>query len=270
MWSWWFWHGMWSGVFSREVTITGVVIEPPLRLGDYYANFMLMKKILCRKCHSEKDVIRHYRKTYNDRVYEYFLCQTCLKQKNKRYHTKKTLHSLSIDFTYSAPFQFSLDKEKEVSYPAQQIEEMQDFWDKNQKDILRTLKDITGLSFKEQVLKCYLNYQFSVSDPFCLQVEDIKDMQDNLIHELIHILMTENRFGLTPSWKSLMETYKDEHPSVRVHIAVHRIHYLVTQALFPERLNRIMSYSTKPRYVKAWKIAIEQAEKVDQLLHLNG
>jgi hypothetical protein len=174
-----------------------------------------------------------------------------------------------IKFTFSKPFQFSLTK-TEVDFPAQKIVEMNEFWASHGEDIQNALFNVTGCMFQSGSITCYLNSEFCVSDPLCLKIEGYEDMKDNLIHELIHVLLSQNNVGETSEWKALMEEYKDEPFPVRVHIAIHRIHYLVTKRLFPDRVGHIMSYSTKPAYVRAWKIATEQASKIDSFLLLNN
>lgn len=176
---------------------------------------------------------------------------------------------IDIKFTFSQPYQFSLS-DKEVDFPMGEIAAMENFWSEHGKDIEQVLKDITGLSFMGALIKCYLNSEFCVSDPLSLKIEDVPDMKDNLIHEIIHVLMSQNHYGQTDGWKALMDEYKDEYAATRVHIVVHRIHFLLTQRLFLDRVGNIMSYSTKPRYIKAWKIATEDAEKIDFILGLKS
>lgn len=163
---------------------------------------------------------------------------------------------MDITFKYSYPFQSSLSSES-GDFPVYELQSMKDFWAIKGQEIVDSLKEITGLSYIEKSLTCYLNFQFSVSDPLCLKIEDIKDMEDNLVHELIHVLLSQNEIGLTQKWKDLMEKYKEESQLTKVHIIIHRIHYLLAQRLFPERINLIQIYSQKPAYKRAWELALQ-------------
>jgi len=173
---------------------------------------------------------------------------------------------MKIQFTFSVQFNTSLTK-RDVLYPAKEIEAMNLFWETCGQDIEKILTKITRLSFVEKSIKCYLNSEFSISDPLSLKIENIEDMKDNLIHELIHVLLTGNDFGETSQWKAVMEEYKEEPTATRIHVVVHRIHYLVTQKLFPNRLEAIVNYSKNPKYIRAWNI-IKNPEKVDNLMIL--
>lgn len=144
---------------------------------------------------------------------------------------------------------------------------MSEFWKENGEAIEQTVIEITGLSFVENSIKCYLNTQFSISDPLSLKIENIEDMKDNLIHELIHVLFTQNEFGKTEKWQNLMEMYKNEEGLTKVHIPVQRIHYLITKKLFPTRLTAIVEYTRHSAYIKAWNL-IKDPHIVDSILEL--
>lgn len=176
---------------------------------------------------------------------------------------------LQIQFIFSFPYQNSLSNKK-VPFPEVEMSDMIEYWTMYRTDIITALKDITGLSFKSEKMKCYLNTEFSVSDPLSLRIEDIGDMKDNLVHELIHVLLGENYEEIKDKWIELNETFKSELPVTRTHIAIHRIHRLVYNRLFPERIKNIMNYSEKDAYIRSWVLARTHAEVVDNILGLHS
>lgn len=155
----------------------------------------------------------------------------------------------------------------EADKALEKIPKLRDFWTAHGKEIEETLKEITGLSFAEPTLSCYLNSKKTFSIPLTLSVEKDEDMFDNLVHELIHVLLEDNLFGRTSTWQTLMEQLKEYHFTVRVHVAIHAIHLLVASKLFPDRVERIKSYSVLPRYMKAWDLVKEMgAENITKAL----
>lgn len=179
---------------------------------------------------------------------------------------------MKIKFVFSPQFEFGfIDSKKEVALPEFEIKELDTFWKENGENIEKTLKDITGLSFKEEKLLCLLNTKSSISNPIIfLQIENIDDMKDCLIHELIHQLTLQNEYVKTEGWQNLMRMYAKYHFLVKVHIAIHRIHYLLAKKLFPERVERLIHYSTLPRYIKSWDIALSEGDIVDKTLGLHS
>lgn len=135
--------------------------------------------------------------------------------------------------------------------------QLSDFWVKQSKIIEETLFKITGLNFLEDIT-VHLNDEESRSYPvLMLKAEKMEDMQDNLIHELIHVLLTQNKIGATEKWKFIMEKYKNETQLTKVHIVVHKIHYELAKIIFPERVEPIKNYSVIPEYVKSWQIVLK-------------
>lgn len=167
---------------------------------------------------------------------------------------------MNIEIKYSHIYEQELNPEASALSHAK-IDEAEnalvEFWKKNGSSIKKTLEHVTGLSFHKAVIPVYLNSSKIFSDPLTLKIEDTRDMQDNLVHELIHVLLIQNKTGELPGWKTLMERYKEKEPAVKVHIVVHAIHILVAQTLFPDRIERIKSYSTFPTYRKSWEIVDE-------------
>jgi len=129
-----------------------------------------------------------------------------------------------------------------------------EFWKKEGKRVEKVLKNITGLSFKDRDILCYLNSQITVSDPLSIRIEDQKDMADNLIHELIHILLSQNYPQIKKGWNKMFQKYKKERFTTKVHIGVHAIHIELAKQLMPHRIRKITSYSRDKAYRRSWDI----------------
>lgn len=165
---------------------------------------------------------------------------------------------MKIDFKFTNQYEYTLNPDSKVSdrIVSRAINAMEQFWSDNSGKIQFALREITGLSFDNKTIPCYLNSKTSLSDPLSIKIEKVGDMQDNLVHELIHILLTQNyeKVVFKKKWDFFWESFKDEVPSCRSHIMVHAIHFLVLSRIKPSRLKRIVEYSKHKSYVRSWKI----------------
>ena len=128
------------------------------------------------------------------------------------------------------------------------------FWKKNQNIIEKILNEIANLSFKKEELFCNLNSVSSMSNPFSIKFEKISFMKDNLIHELIHIILTQNNIAETKGWKQIQQDFKNETVTTRNHILIHALHYLFLMKFNPSRKKYIMNYSQNIDYIRSWNI----------------
>lgn len=83
-------------------------------------------------------------------------------------------------------------------------------------------------------------------------------MFDNLIHELIHVLLTAN-YKSSEMFKERWDTFYSRtldqgfSRTTASHIPVHALHYLVSKKYFGEQgIERIMNYSERPEYTQSW------------------
>ena len=164
---------------------------------------------------------------------------------------------MKIEFKYSHIYELRLNPSAKMMLSKRittSITKMEDFWEKEGSRIEKTLTSITGLNFTRQTIPCYLNSSQSFSDPLTLQIEKVDDMYDNLAHELVHVILTQNSKKIDKKWKAFFGRFKDEVFTTRVHIAVHAIHLLLAKSIFPNRVSRIRSYSKFRAYVRSWEI----------------
>lgn len=180
---------------------------------------------------------------------------------------------MKINFIFSPQYQDVLGHEREylASQVNDAVEHMRLFWDAQGEKIEQSFKKHIGLSFTQNEIPCYLNFEVSISDPLSLEITPDKErMENNLIHELCHVLFTYN-FGTNDEFcNKWMEYYKasDEPRLTKSHIPVHALHFLVSKDIFPER--DVTYDSVKPEYKASWDFVLKQSpEKVLESLKIS-
>lgn len=170
------------------------------------------------------------------------------------------IKKMKINFKYSEQHNSSLEGSFDIpnSRITEAIQYMEKFWSSKGDDIESSLNDILNLKFTKDDIDCYITSSASFSDPLSLKVEKNKDMEDNLIHELIHVLLTQNYPHIKDKWDTLMGEYEEYHQSTKSHIPVHAIHYMLCKKLYPDRIPKIISYSDHPDYVVSWNVVLEE------------
>jgi hypothetical protein len=133
---------------------------------------------------------------------------------------------------------------------------LESFWKTKGRIIEKTFKEVTGLSFNRKEIDCYLNSSVSFSEPLTIKIKyrDEKDIQNTLVHELVHVILMANEPVFIDNWKAMYKKFKKESPTTKVHIAVHAIHFLIAEKIFPDRLSRIVDFATDKHYVRSWDI----------------
>ncbi len=180
---------------------------------------------------------------------------------------------MDIKFTYSIPYEMAINQKGSLLTRAEidkEINRMDRFWESYGYSIENILKGITGLSFTEKQISCYLNMEKSFSDPLTLKIEDPKRMQNNMIHELIHVLFSQNYDSnqkYRNKWKKYWDLYPEESRLTKSHIIVHAIHYLVSKKVFP---SRDVTYDSKMKdYVRSWDIVMKETpEEIVKLIKI--
>lgn len=128
---------------------------------------------------------------------------------------------------------------------------------KKQKGILETIEEVSGLrfdrAFKSKPIPVLLGNE-SKSNPLTVKWEAPLDMADNLVHELIHVLFTQNykRKAFKKKWDTYMKDLEDEPWKTRCHVAVHAVHLLYAKKVNSKRIKRIRTYSQHPDYLRSW------------------
>lgn len=171
---------------------------------------------------------------------------------------------MDINFKFSHIYQSYLSKTEPLSNAemAGHIKGINEFWNANHISIEASLKEITGLTFKEKKIPCYLNMDYSFSDPLSIRIQEPEKMKETLIHELIHVLFTQNNIKnkkFQNKWNKYWDDFKDEPRLVKSHILVHAVHNLLTGQ---------KRDSVKAEYVRSWEIVEKEGAQnlVDKYL----
>lgn len=169
---------------------------------------------------------------------------------------------MKIHFIYSSLYE-SVLAEKPISYTrgSKAAQVVSAIWKKEAEKIERALYAITGLRFKKKEIDCYLNSRRSFSEPLSLLISSPLVMRDNLTHELIHILLTQNIDAIKTDLRSFHAAFHTYDFVVRIHILVHAIHLSLAQTIYPSRIKSIRSYATSKSYRLSWKIVSEKGRE---------
>ena len=136
-------------------------------------------------------------------------------------------------------------------------------WEPFADKILNGMCDITGLTFRQNIIDVYIAPWFAAfSDPMVIGVKYEPDVfVDVLTHELLHRLLTDNNsvpstLRLLPTWEKMFG--KNHSFITLVHIPVHAIHEAIYLDVLhdPNRLvrDKVSHQQNKHAdYVKAWE-----------------
>ncbi|GEM_PF-4430807 len=145
-------------------------------------------------------------------------------------------------------------------------------WKKERRTIEKALFRATGLHFQKKDLICYINSRASLSNPLSLKISSITEvMCDNLIHELVHVLLTQNLNIIGKDIEKFHDSFKEYNFTTRIHILVHAIHFEVTRSIYPQRVRSVLSYARSKDYRTSWKIVKEVgAQKIITMVLKNN
>ena len=149
-------------------------------------------------------------------------------------------------------------KEREI---VDYIYKVQRIWDKIGKKILKELEEVTKLEFKDDKIICYVvGNAIPFHDPLTIPIykKEYNYFIDTLIHEIIHILFTQegNLKRAKKSWKYIFTKYKNETFDTKIHIPLHAVHtYIYNKFFSMERLEHdiVELYNIKA-YRRSWDI----------------
>jgi 2-hydroxy-3-keto-5-methylthiopentenyl-1-phosphate phosphatase len=178
-----------------------------------------------------------------------------------------------IEFRYSriydSKYRDGFEKKGE-KYPSSEeilehIRKINDFWDKENKIILKEISKVTKLKWKEKKIICYIiGKGRSFSDPLTMRIFDkIEYFRDTLIHELIHQIQMQN--DLKKWFEYVNEIYKEETKLTKNHILLDAFLSKIIERLYgKDRLKEIInSQADYPDYKRAWDIVgKEKANKI--------
>ncbi len=168
-------------------------------------------------------------------------------------------HSHSYDIIYK-------DIARIKNYPTDKevieyIKNIKIIWNKINFKILKELENITKLKFQDPKIVCYVvGKAIPISDPLTIPIyrQEYNYFIDTLIHELIHILFTQekNLNRVKKSWRYIFSKYKNETFDTKIHIPLHAVHTHVYRKFFSmERLEHdIVELFNLHAYRRSWEI----------------
>jgi hypothetical protein len=179
-----------------------------------------------------------------------------------RWKLRDHFYTMNIQFIFSNQYEAVIGRKPVTSIKGRESARvMTAAWDKYGSKIEKVLQEITNLIFKEDI-KCYLNSRTSFSDPLSLKISNEATMLDNLTHELIHVLLTQNIETIRPVIEKFHDEFKAYPFVTRIHILVHAIHLKVAQKVVPDRIRAIRRYAKSETYRRSWKIVDEIGAQV--------
>ena len=146
------------------------------------------------------------------------------------------------------------------------IKKLENAWSNVGENILSALNEITGLSWYEENVVCYVvGKHIPFSDPLTIPVYALHPIDyaiDVVTHELIHrlLLQPKNIDDTEAKWSKLYEEMDGQSENVIDHVRVHAVHELLYLKLFDEgRLARDKAEVAKlAEYKQAWDIVEER------------
>lgn len=141
-------------------------------------------------------------------------------------------------------------------------------WTKISDKVLTAMQDISGLQFKNSVYDVStVPGVIAKSDPLVINFKDYpKETMSTLIHELIHVLLTDNTvlslkgderdFRLADEWEKLFG-FGDDFDAL-VHVPVHAIHRKIYETVLnnPKMVDadrEEMNQNNAESYIKSWE-----------------
>jgi len=140
------------------------------------------------------------------------------------------------------------------------IEIIEKEWKKIGNKIFKSLTVYTNLKWSEKIIKCYfVKNCIPFSDPLTICPRgNNKETINLLIHELIHILIYQNRNNkkVQKMWNFLDKKYKKESMLTINHIIVHAVHSKIYLEYFDQKElnNNIERDKRDKNYARSWMI----------------
>lgn len=179
-----------------------------------------------------------------------------------------------VEFRYSPIYDECFRKfSKKTNYPSKDkilkfISNIKRIWVKEENKVLNELSKVSHLKWDNKPILCYVVGRcIPFSDPLTLPVMDEYPdyFIDNLLHELIHILLTQkdNLKKSKKAWQYFNRKYKKESYTTKIHVPTHAFHKHIYLKLYNnKRLERDIKLISKlPSYKKSWDIVNKEGYK---------
>jgi len=150
---------------------------------------------------------------------------------------------MKIDFVYSTIYDNLLTEMSRKEFSVEQMKEMEFYkeefeatWKKEEGKTIREIEKISKLKFKGNKT-CFLVYNMkfaAISNPLTIKREShLERAKTILIHELIHILLEDNRRKII---KLIDKIYPEETHEFKIHVPVLLVTRKVVENLYGKRV----------------------------------
>ncbi len=150
---------------------------------------------------------------------------------------------MKIQFIYSSIYDNLLTDMSKKEFIIEQMKEMELYkdeleasWKKEENKIMKEIENISKLKFKGNK-NCYLVYHMkytAISAPLTIKKnQHLERAKTILIHELIHILLEDNREKII---KLIEKTYPEEEIEFKIHVPVLLITRRVVEKIYGETI----------------------------------
>lgn len=187
-------------------------------------------------------------------------------------------HSGSLDEVYYSYFSKQEDFKdskhfSKVSYGKilaldempEKLRVLKEEWAKYEKEIFKSMYDITGLSFSRNIIDVYMVRitPRSFSKPIIVSAKlSFKQIASTLIHEFLHILINESLSGRKKILDDILaDVFPNESSLTKSHILIYSIMALIYNDVFPnDGFFELDKVETKNYKTNEYSRAIELAE----------
>ncbi len=186
-------------------------------------------------------------------------------------HWKEFMCTLRKTSNYRL-YKFSYPKEQVISKYVKRLNNDDSLWSgKEGERCLKMIESITGLRWKEKTIKCYIvGNCIPISVPLTVfMTYDHSKFFDNILHELIHIILSSNYLKLKRFWSELEKIYGVREGEFSVHIPLYAIQFKVLKETFGEGAvlaEAKRGSSINKNYKKAIDIALRDEDKILEML----
>lgn len=171
---------------------------------------------------------------------------------------------MKINFIISGPYCNLFGPINDNSILNEEKNRLEELTESKLQSILQDMSQYTKCDFKKDEYDCYLVPNFpkgGISDPLTIKIQN-KPLGEflTLIHELIHILMMENKNKFRPIINKLKKEYPKEEDKILVHVVLFDILREAIKNNFEEDYFKEIKEKTIP-YKRSFEIAEEMKNK---------
>lgn len=172
---------------------------------------------------------------------------------------------MKINFIISKPYCDLFSDVKDYSVLMEEKKRLEELTESKLQSIIKDMSQYTKCNFKKDEYDCYLVPNFprgGISYPLTIKIQN-KPMGEflTLIHEIIHILMVENKIKFMPIINNLKNKYPKEKHIIIVHVVLFDILREIIKKNFEKDYFKEIKEKTIP-YKRSFEILEEIKESL--------